>query len=81
MSYSDLMKELEEERPGRFGPNGKLSSGYSMTNFCWALGKLIGPIVTGFMIKVAGYLYMNIALGRLQILAHSPLNYSFASIY
>lgn len=28
------MKELEQGRPGRFGSNGKLSSGYSLTNFC-----------------------------------------------
>lgn len=57
------MKDLEQEHPGRFGPNGRLSSGYSITNFCWTLGMLLGPIVTGFMTRVLGYSYMNYSVG------------------
>ena len=59
------MKELEQGRPGRFGSNGKLSSGYSLTNFCWTLGMFLELIVTGFMTRTLGYSYMSYSIGRL----------------
>lgn len=58
------MKELEDKRPGRFGPNGKLSSGYSMTKIFFTLGTLLGPVATGFMTRTLGYSYMSYGVGR-----------------
>jgi hypothetical protein len=59
------MKELEDQRPGRFGPNSKLSSGYSICRICFTLGTLLGPVVTGFMTRTLGYAYMSYSVGRL----------------
>lgn len=58
------MKELEDRRPGRFGPNSKLSSGYSITKICFTLGTLLGPVATGFMTRTLGYSYMSYSVGR-----------------
>lgn len=58
------MKELEDKRPGRFGPNSKLSSGYSITKICFTLGTLLGPVATGFMTRTLGYSYMSYSVGR-----------------
>ena len=73
------MKELEQERPGRFGPNGKLSSGYSMTNFCWTLGMLLGPILTGLITRIFGYSYLNYSVGKLAfVMTHLVINVFFS---
>jgi MFS family permease len=63
-SHADVMKELEDRRPGRFGPNSKLSSGYSICKVCFTLGTLLGPVATGFMTRTLGYSYMSYGVGR-----------------
>lgn len=57
------MKDDQEERPNRFGPNGKMSSAYSLTNFTWNLGMLIGPVISGSLTQTVGYYYMNMVIG------------------
>ena len=57
------MKKIQEEQPNRFGPNGKMSSAYSLTNFTWNLGLLIGPIISGSLVRTVGYYYMNMVIG------------------
>lgn len=63
LPHADLMKDVQEERPNRFGPNGKMSSAYSLTNFTWNLGMLIGPIISGSLTRTVGYYYMNMVIG------------------
>lgn len=63
-SHSDVMKDLEDQSPGRFGPNSKLSSGYSLSKTCFIMGTLLGPIWTGFMTRTVGYSYMSYSVGR-----------------
>ena len=69
------MKDVQEERPKRFGPNGKMSSAYSLTNFTWNLGIFLGPIISGSLTRTVGYSYMNMVIGT----SH-PLNSSFPAI-
>lgn len=57
------MKQLEAEKPGRFGPGGGLSTAYSLNNIAWTSGMLIGPIVSGFLVRRVGYYWMNSILG------------------
>lgn len=57
------MKDVQEEQPNRFGPNDKMSSAYSLTNFTWNLGLLIGPIISGSLTRAVGYYYMNLVIG------------------
>ncbi|KAJ5744469.1 hypothetical protein N7533_009339 [Penicillium manginii] len=63
IEITHVMKKFEEERPGRFGPNSKLSSGYSICKICFTLGTLLGPVVTGFMTNTLGYSYMSYIVG------------------
>jgi MFS family permease len=72
-SHLDVMKKFEEERPGRFGPNSKLSSGYSICKICFTLGTLLGPVVTGFMTNTLGYSYMSYIVGRFLNFIHRPI--------
>ena len=57
------MKSVQQEQPNRFGPNGKMSSAYSLTNFTWNLGMLVGPILSGSLTRTVGYYYMNMVVG------------------
>ncbi|KAJ6114455.1 hypothetical protein N7486_000233 [Penicillium sp. IBT 16267x] len=66
IEITHVMKELEDQRPGRFGPNSKLSSGYSICKICFTLGTLLGPVWTGFMTKTLGYAYMSYSVGMLS---------------
>lgn len=62
----DAMKQLEASQPGRFGPGGGLSVAYSLNNIAWTSGMLIGPIVSGFLVRRFGYYWMNTGLGMLK---------------
>ncbi|ERF72934.1 hypothetical protein EPUS_05015 [Endocarpon pusillum Z07020] len=63
MEITNLMKDVQREQPNRFGPNGKMSSAYSLTNFTWNLGMLMGPVISGSLTRTVGYYYMNMVLG------------------
>ncbi|KAJ6023710.1 hypothetical protein N7540_004507 [Penicillium herquei] len=58
IEITNLMKEYQRQNAGQFGSNN-FSSGYSMTNFCWTAGMLVGPILSGFLTRTVGYYYMN----------------------
>ncbi|KAG6113294.1 hypothetical protein E4U14_001771 [Claviceps sp. LM454 group G7] len=65
LEITNVVKDAQSEKPHRFGPNGKLSSGYSITNFFWNTGMLIGPILSGELTRTVGYYYMNTVIGAL----------------
>ncbi|OAA41722.1 Major facilitator superfamily domain, general substrate transporter [Metarhizium rileyi] len=62
LEMTNVMKDVQEKRPNCFGPNGKMSSAYSLTNFTWNTGMLIGPILSGFLVRTIGYYYMNMVM-------------------
>ena len=70
------MKDVQEEQPNRFGPNGKMSSAYSLTNFTWNLEMLLGPIIPGSLTRTVGCYYMNMVIGTFV-----PPNSSFSDIH
>jgi MFS family permease len=63
LTLQDVMKQLETEQPGRFGPGGGLSTAYSLNNIAWTSGMIIGPLVSGFLVRSFGYYWMNTSLG------------------
>ncbi|KAG5972171.1 hypothetical protein E4U55_000886 [Claviceps digitariae] len=65
MEITNVVKEAHNEDPNRSGPNGKLSSAYSVANFFWDTGMLIGPIISGALTRVVGYYYMNMVVATL----------------
>ncbi|KAJ5294435.1 hypothetical protein N7508_009256 [Penicillium antarcticum] len=68
MEITNVMKEAQETHPSRFGPNGKMSSAYSMTNFTWNTGMLIGPIMSGVLVRTVGYYYMNTVIAMISFM-------------
>lgn len=65
----DVMKEIYEDHPERFGSSRNFSSGFSMTNFCWTAGMLVGPVLSGFLTRSVGYYYMNLTCGKSLVLS------------
>ncbi|GIZ44015.1 hypothetical protein CKM354_000722400 [Cercospora kikuchii] len=47
-------------------PNNKMSSAFSVTNFTWNLGMLLGPIISGVLVEKVGYYYMNTGIGGIS---------------
>ncbi|KAI1390080.1 MFS general substrate transporter [Hypoxylon trugodes] len=43
------------EQPGVFGKNGAYGLGYGLFNVAWALGGVIGPLWTGYVVNSAGW--------------------------
>lgn len=62
IELTNIMKEFQRDYPDRFGSRN-FSAGYSMTNFCWTAGMLVGPVLSGFLTRTAGYYYMNVTCG------------------
>lgn len=61
-----VIRELQTENPGIFGPNGGYSRAYSLTNLSWNIGLLTGPLLSGSLVQAVGYYYMNFTFGMLQ---------------
>ncbi|KAJ5633400.1 hypothetical protein N7490_009739 [Penicillium lividum] len=66
IEITNVMKEIHEEHPERFGSSRNFSSGFSMTNFCWTAGMLVGPILSGLLTRSVGYYYMNLTCAILS---------------
>lgn len=67
------MKDVQDEDPHRFGRNSKMSSAYSITNFTWNTGLLIGPLASSYLVQTLGYYYMNTVLGKFTAIRPSFL--------
>ncbi|KAF2217405.1 hypothetical protein CERZMDRAFT_104178 [Cercospora zeae-maydis SCOH1-5] len=46
--------------------NNKMSSAFSITNFTWNTGMLLGPIISGVLVEKVGYYEMNTSIGGLS---------------
>lgn len=58
------MHELKEENPNVFGPGGASSRVFSLTETSFALGLVLGPIVTGALADTVGFYWATTALGE-----------------
>ena len=50
-----VVDALEEQKPGRFGPNGANSRTFGLVNLVTATGGLVGPLYSGFVRIAAGW--------------------------
>ncbi|KAG5948161.1 hypothetical protein E4U53_006332 [Claviceps sorghi] len=65
LEMTNVVKDAQSENPHRFGPNGRLSSAYSITSFFWNTGMLIGPVLSGGLVRTVGYFYMNMVIATI----------------
>ncbi|KAJ5931103.1 hypothetical protein N7466_006596 [Penicillium verhagenii] len=68
IEITNVMREIHEEHPERFGSQKNFSSGFSMTNFCWTAGMLVGPVLSGFLTRSVGYYYMNLTCAIMSVI-------------
>ncbi|KAG5929976.1 hypothetical protein E4U42_003630 [Claviceps africana] len=62
LEMTNVVKDAQTKNPHRFGPSGRLSSAYSITNFFWNTGMLVGPVLSGGLARAVGYFYMNVVI-------------------
>lgn len=64
MAEIDHVLEFEEKKnPGTFGKKGAAGQGFGLFNTAFALGTLIGPLWSGFVVQNAGWGTMGWTLG------------------
>ncbi|KAF2158517.1 hypothetical protein M409DRAFT_30986 [Zasmidium cellare ATCC 36951] len=63
------MHELKEKDPNVFGPGGASSRVFSLTETSFALGLVLGPLVTGALADTVGFYWATTALAVLSGLA------------
>lgn len=67
MAEIDHVLEFEEKKnPGTFGEKGAAAQGFGLFNCAFALGTLIGPLWSGFVVEGAGWGTMGWSLGLLS---------------
>ena len=57
------MHELKAKDPNVFGPGGGSSRTFSMTETSFAIGLVLGPLLTGALADEVGFYYATCALG------------------
>lgn len=57
------MHELRAEDPNVFGPGGGSSRTFSMTETSFAIGLVLGPLLSGALADAFGFYYATSALG------------------
>ncbi|PPJ61023.1 hypothetical protein CBER1_02023 [Cercospora berteroae] len=65
-SSSPPEAENTGDKPPHKKSNNKMSSAFSITNFTWNLGMLLGPIISGVLVEKVGYYYMNTGIGGIS---------------
>ena len=61
-----VVKAIEEERPGIFGPYGAYSQAYGLLNTAIAAGSMLGPLYAGFVRVWLGWPSMSLSMGLLS---------------
>ncbi|KAL2049491.1 hypothetical protein ABVK25_010286 [Lepraria finkii] len=61
-----VVKTIEEERPGNFGPYGAYSQAYGLLNTAIAAGSMLGPLYAGFVRVWLGWPSMSLSMGLLS---------------
>lgn len=63
---SNVVVQIEKERPGVFGTKGAFAQAYGLFNLAFAGGCLIGPVWGGLITEHAGWGTMTWTLGLLS---------------
>ncbi|KAL5409116.1 hypothetical protein PMIN06_009890 [Paraphaeosphaeria minitans] len=64
-----IMHELKAQDPNVFGPGGGASRTFSMTETAFAIGLVLGPLITGALADAFGFYYATSALACVSIIA------------
>ncbi|KAA8904567.1 major facilitator superfamily domain-containing protein [Sphaerosporella brunnea] len=65
---TNVVRDLEAKKPGRFGKNGAFAQAYSLCNIAFAGGSLVGPLLAGFLKENVGWNAVTLVLGKLPLL-------------
>ena len=65
---SKVVKTIEGENPGIFGPYGAYSQAYGLMNTAIAAGGFIGPLYAGFVRVWLGWGAMSLSMGGLSLI-------------
>jgi hypothetical protein len=59
-----IMHEVKAQDPSIFGPGGGSSRTFAMTETSFAIGLVLGPLVSGILADAFGFYYATSALGK-----------------
>lgn len=63
---TSAVREIEQARPGIFGPHGAFAQAYGLLGCSFAAGSLIGPLYAGFVKEKFGWPAMALLMGILS---------------
>lgn len=69
---SQIIGDYEAEHPGIFGDKSPVAQAYAMFNMAFAVGQLLGPLVSGAVRVHAGWGVMSIVLGLICAVTAVP---------
>lgn len=58
--------EIEQARPGIFGPQGAFAQAYGLLGCSFAAGSMVGPLYTGYIKETLGWSAMSLLMGVLS---------------
>ncbi|KAK3172571.1 hypothetical protein OEA41_005895 [Lepraria neglecta] len=62
---TSAVQEIEQARPGIFGPFGAFAQAYGLLNCAFAAGSMVGPLYAGFIKEWLGWSAMSLMMGTL----------------
>ncbi|EYE90815.1 MFS transporter [Aspergillus ruber CBS 135680] len=76
MELTAVVREQEAQDPLIFGENGAGSRAFALAEMAFTLGIMLGPLLSGPLVELVGYFYMNVVFGILCLmLAVSSFNF------
>lgn len=60
------VREIEQARPGIFGPHGAFAQAYGLAGCSFAMGSMIGPLYAGYVKEKLGWPAMSLLMGVLS---------------
>ena len=60
---TSAVQEIEQARPGIFGPFGAIAQAYGLLNCAFAAGSMVGPLYAGFIKEWLGWSAMSLIMG------------------
>lgn len=63
-----VVREQEAQDPLIFGENGAGSRAFALAEMAFTLGIMLGPLLSGPLVELVGYFYMNVVFGKFLVL-------------
>lgn len=61
-----VVEDKEKEQPGIFGDGGGTAQAYALFNITYAGGQMIGPLISGGLVKTAGWATTVTVMGAIS---------------